>query len=200
MSVVYVVTMGYFQFTEACVQWIHGRSFCVGENVYLHAWQKTMIHFYDTTFLFGTMILQYARTDLKAKFLVKELGAVECFVTLGFALVQVAIDKHFLQCFLLVGGDFVAGDDVFEVQVNLVTGRHDVHEVHVLDERLQLVDLAFDFLFTHGAGDLAGLLGQTSDQGAWELAALVPFVVGLDNDGLLPGVTSGREDDDFSFL
>lgn len=75
----------------------------------------------------------------------------------------------------------------FDVQG--VSGGHQVVVVDDLDEGLDLGSLG-GLLGTHVLGDLEGGLVDTDDDGVGEGVGLSPFVVGLDDDDLLTGVSA----------
>lgn len=78
----------------------------------------------------------------------------------------------------------VLGDDTLEaLELQSVTGGHQVVVVDDLDERLDL-GAAVDKLLTHAAGDLEGVTLDTGDNGEREGVGLGARVLRLDNDDL----------------
>lgn len=96
-------------------------------------------------------------------------------------------------------GEGLGGDDVLEVNLELVTGGHDVAVVDGLDERLDphavgnLLGVSGD-----STGNLAGGLGDTDDDSVGELTGLRSLIVGLHDDSLGSGMATVEDDDDLS--
>lgn len=98
----------------------------------------------------------------------------------------------------LLHGD--RGDQVTEIHIvdgNSVTSRHDVVVVDIFDERLDTGTLQ-DLLFAHGLGDGKRGLVDTSDQTVTELTVLGTLIKSLDDDSLATGVTTLKDDNNFS--
>ena len=88
----------------------------------------------------------------------------------------------------------VVTDDLLQVNVYLVTGGHEVVEVHALHEGLNLRAL-LDLRLAHCLCDLPRIPLDAGDYGVGKLAVPGALVIGFDDDGLLAGVTAGKEDD-----
>ena len=58
----------------------------------------------------------------------------------------------------------------------------------------------FALALGHGLCDLAGVAGKSSDEDMGESLLAVSLVEGLDDDGLLTGVSSGKNNNNFSSL
>lgn len=88
---------------------------------------------------------------------------------------------------LLTLGDFLeglGGDDTLEtIELQSVTGRHQVVVVDNLNERLD-ASAALNELGAHATGDLPGVALDTGDKGVGEGVRLGAIVIRLDNDGL----------------
>lgn len=72
-------------------------------------------------------------------------------------------------------------------------------DINVLDEWLHGTRPLLDLLFGHAAGDLAWSAGNTGDEAVGEtLVVAVAIFDVFDDNGLFSGVTSGKDDYDFS--
>lgn len=69
--------------------------------------------------------------------------------------------------------------------------------VDIFDERLDTGTLQ-DLLFAHGLGDGKRGLVDTSDQTVTELTVLGTLIKSLDDDSLATGVTTLKDDNNFS--
>jgi hypothetical protein len=111
-------------------------------------------------------------------------------------LLQVLLDLH-----LLLAHEIGLVDRLLQVHIHLVAGGEDVAYVDVLNERLHGFAPLLDLLLGHAAGDLARSAGDAGDEAMGEaLVVRVALFHVLDDDGLLTGVTTGEDDNDFSRL
>ena len=88
----------------------------------------------------------------------------------------------------------VVTDDLLQVNVYLVTGGHEVVEVHALHEGLNLRAL-LNLRLAHCLCDLPRIPLDAGDYGVGKLPVPGALVIGFDDDGLLAGVAAGKEDD-----
>ena len=109
-------------------------------------------------------------------------------------LLQVLLHLH-----LLLAHELRLVDRLLKVHIHHVTRGEDVTNVDVLDERLHGLTPLLDLLLGHAAGHLARSAGDASDEAVGEalIVGISLFHV-LDYDGLLTGVTTGKDDNYFS--
>lgn len=110
------------------------------------------------------------------------------------ALLQSLLDR--LLSLLALGdlGESLVGDDALEAfELERVACWHQVVVVDNLDEGLDLAALGLSGL-AHAAGDLLWVSLDSGDESVREGVLLAAIVLGLDNDNLLSGVTTARDD------
>lgn len=96
-------------------------------------------------------------------------------------------------------GESLGVDDGLHVNIDRVASGHDVGEVDELDEGLDARTLQ-DLLLRHSLGDLERVILNSGNETVSEGALAGTLIEGLDHDGLLTGITSGKDDDNFTSL
>ena len=84
---------------------------------------------------------------------------------------------------------------LFEWEVNVITGGHQMVVVVHLEERLDF-GVAFSAFFGHATNDLAGISIDSGDQSVSERFVRASFVKVLDDDSLATGKTTVQDKDD----
>ena len=153
-------------------------------------------------FLFS-LLFHRCNNPLESEPLEEIVRSSSLLLASNLLLVQVTILENLLQVLLnlnlLVTNKISLIDSLLQIHIDLVTGGEDVTDIDVLDEGLHGPGALLDLLLGHAAGDLAGTTGDTSNEAVGELLAVSVSVLDvLDDDGLLTGVTSGKDDDYFS--
>ena len=120
-------------------------------------------------------------------------------------LVQVLVLKDLLQSLLDVDLSLGAGevsliDGLLEVHVDDVSGGEDVTDIDVLNKGLHRSGSLLNLLLGHAAGDLARSTGDAGNEVVGEALVVITILDGLDDDGLLTGVTSSKDDNNLSAL
>ena len=72
--------------------------------------------------------------------------------------------------------------------------------IDIFNERLHALRSLFDLALRHGLCDLARVAGKSSDEDVGESLFAVSLIEGLDDDGLLSGVSSGKDNNNLSSL
>ena len=73
-------------------------------------------------------------------------------------------------------------------------------DINVLNEGLHGAAPLLNLLLGHTTGDLAGSTGDTGNEAVGETLVVVSVLNVLDDDSLLTGVTSGKDDNNLSAL
>ena len=133
------------------------------------------------------------------------IGSLCLLLARNFLLVQVSVQKDLLQILLniysTIGIDQIGLiDGLLKVHIDNVTGREDVTDINIFDERLHALRSLFDLALRHGLCDPAGVACKSCDQTVGKALFAVSLVKGLDDDGLLTGVSSGKDNYNFSSL
>ena len=120
-------------------------------------------------------------------------------------LVQVLVLKDLLQSLLDVDLSLGAGevsliDGLLEVHVDDVSGGEDVTDIDVLNKGLHRSGSLLDLLLGHATGDLARSSGDAGNEAVGEALVVITILNGLDDDGLLTGVASSKDDNNLSAL
>ena len=134
------------------------------------------------------------------EFLEEELQVAGLIMsTLGNWHVSVLLLKSQLQLLLhfasLVSlGHLVISDNALEVDFSsdYVSGGHQVVQIHVLDERLD-IGLLLDLFLAHSLGHLSRVPFDSCHQSVGELSLLGTFFTSLDHDSLLAGLSSSQK-------
>ncbi len=122
-----------------------------------------------------------------------------------FLLVEVSVQQNLLQILLNIHSAIGINqiglvDGLLKVHVDDVTGREDVTNIDIFNERLHALRSLFDLALRHGLCDLAGVACEACDQAVGKPLFAVSLVKGLDDDSLLTGVSSGKNNNNFSSL
>lgn len=141
--------------------------------------------------------------SLESELLEEVVGSSSLLLTSNLLLIQVTVLKDLLQVLLninlLITHKISLIDSLLQIHIDLITGGEDVTDVNVLDEGLHGLTTLLDLLLGHATGDLAWSTGDAGNEAVGEtLIVVVAVLDGLDDDGLLTGVTSGKDDDYFS--
>jgi len=159
----------------------------------LFSWQSRLLLFY---------LLSQITTSLESELLEEVVGSSSLLLAGGRLLVQVLVLEDLLQGLLninlLVTDKISLINGLLQVHIDLVTSREDVTDIDVLDERLHGTAPLLNLLLGHTTGDLAGSTGDTGNEAVGETLVVVSVLNVLDDDSLLTGVTSGKDDDNFS--
>jgi len=137
--------------------------------------------------------------NLETKLLEEVLGTSLVLSRFTLSLLSVSVLEY-----LLHGLDFlsVSGlvDSLFQIHIGeLVSRRHDVVEVHGLDERFDLRSL-FDSLLLHGSRNFSRVSIDSSDETMSELLVIRTVLVYAHNDSFTSGVSSIKAHYNLSFL
>lgn len=138
--------------------------------------------------------------------LLEEVVAASSLLLAGDGLlVEVLVLKDLLQSLLNIDLSLGAGEvslinGLLEVHVDDVSGGEDVTDIDVLNKGLHGSGSLFNLLLGHATGDLAGSSGNASDEAVGEMLVIITILDGLDDDSLLTGVTSSKDDDNLSAL
>ena len=157
------------------------------------SWQFRLLLFY----LFSQVI-----TSLESEPLEEVVGSSSLLFAGSRLLVEVLVLEDLLQGLLninlLVTNKISLINGLLQVHIDLVTSGEDVTDIDVLDERLHGTAPLLNLLLRHTTGDLAGSTGDTGNEAVGETLVVVSVLNVLDDDSLLTGVTSGKDDDNFS--
>jgi hypothetical protein len=157
------------------------------------SWQSRLLLFY---------LLSQITTSLESELLEEVVGSSSLLLAGGRLLVQVLVLEDLLQGLLninlLVTNKISLINGLLQVHIDLVTSGEDVTDIDVLDERLHGTAPLLNLLLGHTTGDLAGSTGDTGNEAVGETLVVVSVLNVLDDDSLLTGVTSGKDDDNFS--
>jgi hypothetical protein len=137
--------------------------------------------------------------NLETKLLEEVLGTSLVLSRFTLSLLSVSVLEY-----LLHGLDFlsVSGlvDSLFQIHIGeLVSRRHDVVEVHGLDERFDLRSL-FDSLLLHGSRNFSRVSIDSSDETMSELLVIRTVLIYAHNDSFTSGVSSIKAHYNLSFL
>jgi len=138
-----------------------------------------------------------------------ELGEQEVGGLLGFGAAGGSVVsglEEFLEVLLHLGSGLGVVHLIFRdgaLEVNVFLNHESCGQQVVVVDKLDEGDetrSTFDLLLAHGLGNLSRVLSDTSNESVGEFLVSLAFVVLLDNDCLLAGVSSGCQDDNSSFL
>ena len=120
-------------------------------------------------------------------------------------LVEVLVLKDLLQSLLNIDlslgtGEVSLVNDLLEVHVDDVSGGEDVTDIDVLNKGLHGSGSLLNLLLGHATGDLAGSSGDAGNEAVGEVLVVITILDGLDDDSLLTGVTSSKDDNNLSAL
>ena len=158
-------------------------------------------HFHGI-FAFLFYLLSQITTSLEPELLEEVVGSSCLLLAGGRLLVQVLVLEDLLQSLLninlLVTDKVSLIDSLLQVHIDLVTSGEDVTDIDVLNERLHGTAPLLNLLLGHTTGNLTGSTGNTGNEAVGETLVVVSVLNVLDDDSLLTGVTSGKDDDNFS--
>ena len=138
------------------------------------------------------------------KLLEEELEMSCLFVLGGIGHLPIGLAQSFTQSFSqlrsLLGGRDALVLDILEINVSsCVSGRHEVVVINELNEGFDLSS-SDEPLLGQSPSDVPWGSIDTHNESAGEFPGLVPLIVALDDDGLLPCMPArGKDDDSSSF-
>jgi hypothetical protein len=135
----------------------------------------------------------------------KVSGSLCLLFTSNILLVEVAVVEELLQALLDINLSLSIDkvgliDSLLQVKIDNITSGENVAHIDILDKGLHCLGSLFDLFLGHGACDFSGSSCQASDKAVGITLLTVTIVKGLDNDSLLTGVTSGKDDNNLSSL
>jgi hypothetical protein len=135
----------------------------------------------------------------------KVSASLGLLLTGNILLVEVPVVEELLQALLDINLSLSIDkisfiDSLLQIKIDYVTGGEDVTNIDVLDKGLHCLGTLFDLFLGHGACDFSGSSCQTSDEAVGITLLTVSIVKGLDDDSLLTGVTSGKDNNNLSSL
>ncbi len=141
-------------------------------------------------------------TSLESELLEEVVGSSSLLLAGGRLLVEVLVLEDLLQGLLninlLVTNKVSLINSLLQVHIDLVTSGEDVTDIDVLNKGLHGAAPLLNLLLGHTTGNLAGSTGNTGNEAVGETLVVVSVLNVLDDDSLLSGVTSGKDDDNFS--
>jgi hypothetical protein len=143
--------------------------------------------------------------NLEPQLLEEVVAAGSLLLTGDGLLVEVLVLKDLLQSLLNIDLSLSTGevgliDSLLKVHVDDVSGGEDVTDIDVLNKGLHGSGSLLNLLLGHATGDLAGSSGNASDETVGETLVVIAILDGLDDDSLLTGVASSKDDNNFSAL
>ena len=143
--------------------------------------------------------------NLEPQLLEEVVAAGSLLLTGDGLLVEVLVLKDLLQSLLNIDLSLSTSevgliDSLLKVHVDDVSGGEDVTDIDVLNKGLHGSGSLLNLLLGHATGDLAGSSGNASDETVGETLVVIAILDGLDDDSLLTGVASSKDDNNLSAL
>ena len=143
--------------------------------------------------------------NLEPQLLEEVVAAGSLLLTGDGLLVEVLVLKDLLQSLLNIDLSLSTSevgliDSLLKVHVDDVSGGEDVTDIDVLNKGLHGSGSLLNLLLGHATGDLAGSSGDAGNEAVGEVLVVITILDGLDDDSLLTGVTSSKDDNNLSAL
>jgi hypothetical protein len=147
----------------------------------------------------------YGSCSLESKLLEKVSASLSLLFTGNILLVEVPVMEELLQALLDINLSLSIDkigliNSLLQVEIDNITSGENVTNIDILDKGLHCLGSLFDFFLGHGACDFSGSSCQTSNEAVGVTLLTVAIVKGLNNDSLLTGVTSRKDNNNLSSL